>query len=226
MASAQLAAPTDHELLHVNRVVGVRAAVDDVHHRHRQIAGEGAADVLVERQLGVRRRGLGHGQAHAQDRVGAEAALVGRAVEVDQGAVDVELVFRVHAGERVEDIAVDRLARLGHALAAVALRIAVALLDRLVLAGGGAGRHRGAAHGAALQRHVHLDRGIAPAVQNFARDDVDDGGHACVSLRLMDFQNCGCSPLTLPSSPACGGRGLRRVGAALAAPYPKLGEGG
>src|SRR3954469_21639646 len=26
----------DHELLEVDRVVGVRAAVDDVHHRHRQ----------------------------------------------------------------------------------------------------------------------------------------------------------------------------------------------
>lgn len=34
------------------------------------------------------------------------------------------------------------------------------------------------------------------------------------------------SPLTPPSPPKTGGRGLRRVGAAKPAPYPKLGEGG
>ena len=40
----------DHELLQVERVVGVRAAVDDVHHRHRQRARAAAADVAVELQ--------------------------------------------------------------------------------------------------------------------------------------------------------------------------------
>ena len=40
----------DHEFLDVDRVVGVLAAVDDVHHRHRQGAGEDAADIAVQRQ--------------------------------------------------------------------------------------------------------------------------------------------------------------------------------
>ena len=35
-----------HELLEVDAAVGVRAAVEDVHHRHRQ---HGAADASVER---------------------------------------------------------------------------------------------------------------------------------------------------------------------------------
>jgi hypothetical protein len=37
----------DHEFLNVDRVVGMFAAVDDVHHRHRQDAGRGAADIAV-----------------------------------------------------------------------------------------------------------------------------------------------------------------------------------
>ncbi len=45
-----------HELLQVDVVVGVLAAVHDVHHRHRQQVGVAAADVLVERQLEMRRR--------------------------------------------------------------------------------------------------------------------------------------------------------------------------
>ena len=76
----------DHELLEVDVVVGVGAAVEHVHHRHRQHVGVGAADVAVERQLELVGRGLGHGQRHAEDGVGAEAGLVVGAVEVDRAA--------------------------------------------------------------------------------------------------------------------------------------------
>ena len=41
----------DHEFLEIDLVVRVLAAVDDVRHRHRQLAGVGAADVAVQRQV-------------------------------------------------------------------------------------------------------------------------------------------------------------------------------
>ena len=44
-----------HELLEVDRIVGVGAAVEDVHHRHRQQGRAGAADVAVERQRRIER---------------------------------------------------------------------------------------------------------------------------------------------------------------------------
>ncbi len=37
----------DHELLHVHAVVGMRAAVDDVHHRHRHADRRGAGEASV-----------------------------------------------------------------------------------------------------------------------------------------------------------------------------------
>jgi hypothetical protein len=99
----------DHELLDVDRIVGVGAAVDDVHHRHRQHAGRDAADVLVERQAGRLGGGLGGGQRDAEDGVGAQAALVGRAVQLDHQVVDAALVFGVDARQRVEQLAIDRV---------------------------------------------------------------------------------------------------------------------
>ena len=80
------------------------------------------------------------------------------------------------AGQRLADLAVHRLDRALHALAAIALA-AVAQLMRLMRAGRGAGGHRGAAEGAALQHHVHLDGGVAAAVENFPADDGSDCGH-------------------------------------------------
>src|SRR3546814_2741533 len=71
--------------------------------------------------------------------------------------VDVHLVLGVQAGQHVEDLVVHGLDRLQHALAAIALLVAVAQLDRLVGAGRGAGGHGGAAEGAALQSDVDLD---------------------------------------------------------------------
>ena len=79
--------------------------------------------------------------------------------------------------QRVGDLAVHRFDRVAHALAEIAVRLAVALFDRFVRAGGGARRHRRAAHRAVLQHDIHLDRGIAAAVENFAADDVGDAGH-------------------------------------------------
>ncbi len=46
----------DHELLEVDLVVGVRAAVEHVHHRHRQHVGRLAAEVAPQRQTAPRRR--------------------------------------------------------------------------------------------------------------------------------------------------------------------------
>ena len=93
-----------HELLELELVVGVRAAVDHVHHRRRQ-----------RRARSVRRgtaRAAGRCESAAalatasetpEDRVRAEGRLVGGAVEVEQRAVDAALVERVEPGERLGD---------------------------------------------------------------------------------------------------------------------------
>ena len=62
-----------HELLEVHLVVRVRAAVEHVHHRHRQHVRGLAAEVAPQRQAGLGGGRLGAGERHAEDRVGAQA---------------------------------------------------------------------------------------------------------------------------------------------------------
>ena len=155
----------------------MHAAVDDVHHRHRQQPRRSAADITVQRQLIRRRGGLRHRKRYAENGIGAEPALVRRAVEPDHGLVDLDLRFGVHAGQRIEDLAVDGLDRGLHALAEVARLVVVAQFHRLVRPGRSARRHAGAPARAVFQDHVDFDGGIAAAVENFAADDVDDGSH-------------------------------------------------
>ena len=167
----------DHELLKVDRIVGMDAAIDDVHLRRRQDPGHRSADVAIKRQARSLRRRLGDGERDAEDRVGAELRLVLRAVERDHRLVDLELVLGLEARDGVENLAIDRLDRLENALAAEAALVAVAQLDRLARSRRRAGRNRGPAHRAVFQNDIHLDRRIAPAVENFAGDDVHDRGH-------------------------------------------------
>jgi hypothetical protein len=122
-------------------------------------------------------RSFSHGERHAENGIGAEPPLVGRAVERDQRLVDLGLLLGIHTAERVVDLTVDRIDRLAHALAAVARLVAVAQLDRLVRAGGRPGRHRGAALRAVLEQDVDFDGRIAAAVEDFAADNVGNGGH-------------------------------------------------
>ena len=84
-------------------------------------------------------------------------------------------ISRVHGVDGLHD-----------ALAAIA-RTAIAQLDRFMRARGCARRHGGAAERAILQRDIDLDGGIAPAVQDFAGGDVDDGGHGALSPRRARF---------------------------------------
>ena len=99
----------NHELLDLHVVGGVRAAVQNVHHRHGQLLGVDAADVVVQGQAHALRGGLGAGQRHAEDGVGAQIGLVGGAVQLDELLVDGGLVEYVLADESVGDDGVDVL---------------------------------------------------------------------------------------------------------------------
>ena len=168
-----------HELLEVDRVVGVCAAVDDVHHRHRQQVGGDAADIGMQRQPARIGRRLGDGETDAKDGIGPQPRLVRRAVEFDHRRVDFALLLGVDARQRVEDLAIDRFAGLADAFAAITCRVAVTLLDRLVRPRRCPRRNGGATERPVFQHDVDLDRRVAAAIENLAGVDVDDRGHDC-----------------------------------------------
>ena len=116
----------DHELLEVNVVVGMHAAVENVHHRCGQQVGVDAAQVLVQRQARRLGSGAGDGQRHAQDGVGAELGLVGGTVRGNQRGIDGTLVEGVEAHDGVSALVVDVLDGLRNALAQVAALVAIA----------------------------------------------------------------------------------------------------
>ena len=123
----------EHELLEVQRVPRVRAAVDDVHQRHGQDVRVRAADPAVERHPGLRRGAF----AAASDAPRIALAPSRLFVGVPSSAISAR---RARAGRRrpsrraLRDLAVDVRDRPRHALAEPRVA-AVAELDRLVLAG-------------------------------------------------------------------------------------------
>jgi hypothetical protein len=151
----------DHELLDVHIGVGVRTPVDDVHHRHRQQVGVGAADVAEQAQLGALRGGLGDGERDAEDRVGAEAGLVGGAVDVEHLLVDQPLLAGLVAEELVDDALLDVVDGLLDALTCVPVGVPVAQLECLEGARRGARRHRGPGDRAVVETDLDLDGRVA-----------------------------------------------------------------
>ena len=104
-----------------------------------------AAEIAVERNLEGLGHGAGAGHGDGQDGVGAELALVGGAIESDHGLVDEALVGGIHAFDFGGDDGFDIGNGLENALAHVVALVAVAQFDGLMLAGGSARRHDGAA---------------------------------------------------------------------------------
>ena len=130
----------DHEFLEVDRIVGMHAAIDDVHHRHGQQRRARAADITIERRSP---RASASALAAASDTPRMALAPSRFLFSVPSRSRRRWSSPRWSAASKpvsaFADLAVDRLDRLPHALAAVALA-AVAELMRLVRAGRGAGR--------------------------------------------------------------------------------------
>ena len=102
--------------------------------------------------------------------------LFGGAIQFDHGRVDVKLVFGIHAADSFEDFAIDGFDCLLDTLAKIALA-AVTQFDSFMRASRRARGNGGAAKAAVFEMDVDFDGRVAPAVENFAADDVDDCSH-------------------------------------------------
>ena len=189
-----------HELLHVDGVVGVDATIDDVHHRHRQNMGVGSAEVAPQGQLEIIGCCLGHGQAGAEDGVGAEPALVVRSVQRAESDVDGPLLEGIDAVEEIGNLTVHETDGGVDTLAQVAAPT-VAQFYGLVFAGRGTRRHRCPAGRPAVQGDLDFDSRVASRIEDFTAGDADDLAH------VITVAN-GVLPLNtnLDSSPPSAGR--------------------
>ncbi len=138
----------------------MRAAVEDVHHRHRQQVGAWAAEVAEQREFGAACGGLRDRERDSENRVGAEPVLVRRAVEVEKGLVDQPLLAGLEPDKFRAEGVQHGVHRLLHALTPVSVA-AVAQLHGLELPGGGTAGDGRAAERSVLERHLHLDRRIS-----------------------------------------------------------------
>ena len=151
----------DHEFLEIDRGIAMRAAVDDVHHRHGQHLGVRAAEVLVKRLAQLISRSLGNRQGGAQDGVRTEIGLGLGAIGSKHEAVETHLIGGVAADDRISDGAVHGFHGLEHALAQIALLVPVAQFQRFVLASAGAAWDCCTANRTAFEMNVHFHGGVA-----------------------------------------------------------------
>ena len=135
----------DHEFLNIDRVVRVRTAVNDVHHRGRQQSSADAAHVAEQRQTAVIGSRTGDGQRNAEDGIRAEVFLVFAAVQFDHAIIDGGLIESVHPTDFVGQLVVDVIDSRQNALAHVDGLVAVAKFPGFVDAGAGTARNRRAA---------------------------------------------------------------------------------
>ena len=167
----------DHEFLEVDVAVGMRAAVEDVQHGCGQDASIDAAQIAVKRNLKCLRNGAGGSHRNREDGIGAQLAFVGSAVERDHGLIDQALVGCVHAFELGSNHGFDIGHGLQDTLAEEMALVAVAQLHGLMLAGGGARRHNGAAQSTAFKNHICFDGRISARIKNFARANRNNLSH-------------------------------------------------
>ena len=174
----------DHEFLEVNRGVAMRAAVEDIHHRHWENLGVWSTEVFVKWLADLSCSGFGAGERNGQDRVGADFFLRRGAIHSDHRFVHGDLVSGIDADERrgeefgdVENGFVDTLPE-------VFGLVAITKLDGFMLTGTRSAWDSSATNGSACELDVRLDGRIATGIKDLAGANGKNGR---ISHKVVDL---------------------------------------
>ncbi len=162
----------NHEFLHGELVASVTSTVDDIESRNgkNHLATGKVGDVAIKWHTLGSSSSFADGKRDSKDGVGTQAALVIRAVKLDQGIIDGLLVEGVEPDDSRSKNSVDVVDGIQDTFAQVASLIAIAKFNGFVDAGRGATGHC-STEKAVLGGEVDFDGGVAAAVENFAGFD-------------------------------------------------------
>ena len=153
-------------MMNIHGVGCMSAAVQNVHHRHRQPGCVDTAQEPIEGNAQGQSSCPCAGNGNSQNGIGAQIGLVLGAVCCDHSAVNGIDIGGIHALQGSIDGGVDVVDSLQNTLAAKAGLVAVPQLQGFKLAGGSAAGCHASAHGAVSQPDLGLYRGIAPGIDD------------------------------------------------------------
>ena len=151
-----------HKFLNIQVVGGMCAAIDDVHHGNRQHPGIDAAKVAVKGQAESHGGRPGRGHGDPQDGIGPHFGFVGRAVQLDHGAIQRHLIGCIHPHNCFGDGRINILNGRCDPFAAITFGSRIAQFKSLPGTRGGPRRYGCATGSAAGQHNIHLNSGVAP----------------------------------------------------------------
>ena len=148
------------------------AAVQDVHHRHRQTIAGDAAQKTVQRNVLCDRCSSCSSNGHCQNSIGAQLGLVLGAVCIDHCLIHSVDVRGIHARQNLVDDGIDVLHCLGDTLAQITGLVAVTQFQRFELAGGCAAGGSTSADRTVDQIYLSLYSGVSSGIQNLSSDNL------------------------------------------------------
>ena len=167
----------NHEFLEVDIVVGMHAAVEDIHHRSGQQMRIRATHIAIQRQFAGLGRSARTSKRRTQHGIRTKISLIGSAIKIDHLGVDGTLVARIHPDKSFGNFLVHMSNGLLHAFAEIAARIAVAQLDSLECAGRSSRRNDRTRKRAIVESDFDFDRRITARVEDFPTVNVEDDAH-------------------------------------------------
>src|SRR5215510_2815514 len=182
----------DHEFLKVDIVVGMCAAIHDIHHRNRQHAGFHASDVPEKRQTMRLRGSARDSHGDTEHRVSAKLGLVLRAVHRNHQLIDMRLQRRVLPLERRPDDVVDVVDSFEYALAEIAFLVTIAQFECFVFSGRCSRRYDRTTPHTAIQHAIDFDRWIPSRIQNLSRLNVFNLHNQSIKMTRAGAPSASC----------------------------------
>ena len=153
---------------------GVRAAVQNVHHRNRQTSAGYAAQKTIQRNVQCSCCGSCCGNGNCQNRIGTQIGLVLGAVCGDHCLVYCVQIRCVHTSDSFVDNGIDVFYSLGHALAQIASLVAVTQFQCFEFAGGSTAGGSTSCNSTVNQCDFCFYSRIASGIQNLSADNFFD----------------------------------------------------
>ena len=148
------------------------AAVQNIHHRDRQLCSLNAAEETVKRNAERICSGSCSGNRHGENRICAKLGFVLCAVCFDHCLVDRINIRSIHTGQHFIDLGVDVLDCFLHTLAEIAGFVAVTQFQCLKFTGRCAGGSSSSADRTVHEENLCLNGRIAAGIHNLTTNDL------------------------------------------------------
>ena len=86
----------NHKFLKIDRIIGMRTTIDNIHHRNRQSVGINTTHITIKILTGFLSSSISHSQRNTQNSIGTQIRFIRSSIQFNHSVINRNLIGNIH----------------------------------------------------------------------------------------------------------------------------------